>query len=153
MYNKQKAACCKYQKNDLANLTPLQIIARLYQALEHDLNLAHDALAGKDRAVQGEKISHALAIIGELQANLDLEKGGEIAANLSDLYIYLVAEITMANVNNDPTGLEKALHTVTPLTEAWVELVRQKNEPEHVQRVRGAGSREKLRAVAFQATF
>ncbi len=151
-YNNAKTACGTYQQRELTSLTPVQIIARLYQALDQDLVLAQKAILAADRAVQGEKISHALAIVGELQANLDMEKGGEIAANLGDLYFYLVTEISKANAHNDTAGLENALNTIKPLTEAWVELAAQKKETANVL-AGGARPTETASAVAFQATF
>lgn len=151
MYHKQKAVCGAYQKNELANLSPVQVVARLFQALELSLKVAREALIDGDVGLRGEQLSRALAIVGELQAALNLEEGGEIGENLNNLYFYLIAEISKANLSKDVKHLENAITTVKPLTEAWVELAAGRSVEESV----GVGGRpaEARQQVAFQATF
>lgn len=151
MYHNQKAVCGAYQKNDLVNLTPGQIVVRLYQALERALKMAREALVEGDVGPQGEQIGRALAIVAELQAALNLEEGGEIGENLNNLYFYLTEEISKANLANDVFHLDNAITTVKPLTEAWVELAAGKSK----ERSAPVGGRpeEARQQVAFQATF
>ena len=151
MYHNQKAVCGAYQKNDLANLTPVQLVARLYQALDLSLKRAREALIAGDVGPQGEQLGRALAIIGELQAALNMEEGGEIGENLNNLYFYLTEEISKANLSKDVEHLDNAITTVTPLTEAWVELAAGRGKEESV----GVGGRpeEARQQVAFRATF
>ncbi|MBC8317232.1 MAG: flagellar export chaperone FliS [Desulfobulbaceae bacterium] len=151
MYQSQKAVCGAYQKNDLANLTPGQIIARLYQALELSLKRARGALVDRDVSRQGEQMSRALAIIGELQSSLNLEAGGEIGENLNNLYFYLIEEISKANLSKDVKHLDNSIATVKPLTEAWVELAEGKANENSVRT--GGRPVEARPRVAFQATF
>jgi len=151
MYHKQQAVCGAYQKNDLVNLTPVQIVSRLYQAMELSLKRAREAFIAGDFALKGEQLGRALAIVGELQAALNMEEGGEIGENLNNLYFYLIDEISKANLSNDEKHFDNAIITVKPLTEAWVELAAGKDKEESV----GAGGRplEVRQQVAFQATF
>ena len=151
MYQSQKAACGTYQKNEVVNLTPVQIVARLLQKLELTLRMGRESLIAGEVGPQGEKLGLSLAIVGELQGSLDHEKGGEIAANLNDLYSYLMKEITYANVTKDVGRLDDAIKTVTPLVEAWVELAADSKKDENVSI--GGQPVERAQAVAFQATF
>ena len=127
MYNQQKM-CSQYKKNELENLDPAEVVARLYQALGQCLVAARKAIVDSDVKVQGEESGRALAIITELQTGLNMEEGGEIAENLSSLYSYLVQEITRGNVGNKPELMDNAIRTVEPLTEAWVELAKKRRE-------------------------
>ncbi len=127
MYNQQKV-CSQYKKNELENLDPAEVVARLYQALGQCLVAARQAIVDSDVKVQGEESGRALAIITELQTGLNMEEGGEIAENLSSLYSYLVQEITRGNVGNNPELIDNAIRTVEPLTEAWVELAKKRRE-------------------------
>ncbi len=52
-------------------------------------------------AKKGEVIGQAISIIGGLRSSLDLSKGGEIAANLDNLYEYIERQLIQANLNND----------------------------------------------------
>ncbi len=122
MYQNQQKACSAYKQNELKNLDPAEIVARLYQALGSSLIKARDAIVGGEIKVKAESVDRALAIITELHSALNMEEGGEISANLNDLYFYLISEITQGNISNDPGMLDNAIRTVEPLTEAWVTL-------------------------------
>ncbi|HID97390.1 MAG TPA: flagellar export chaperone FliS [Thermodesulfobacteriaceae bacterium] len=122
MYNSQRIAYSAYQRNDILNLTPGEIIARLYMALERALISAREDLEKGTAAAKGENIGKAVAIIGELQASLNIEEGGEIAERLHALYSYLIYEITMANLKNDGSKLDDVIRIVEPLAEAWITL-------------------------------
>ena len=122
MYARPNNMYKAYQQNDILTLSPVAIIERLYQAMERSLNMAKDAMEKGQPAIKGEKIGHALAIIGELQASLDMEKGGEIAQNLYDLYNFSIHRLIMANARNDVSMIEEVINTMRPLSEAWTKL-------------------------------
>lgn len=152
MYQNQRKACSAYKQNELNNLDPAEVVARLYQALGASLVTARDAILAGQTKVQGENVSRALAIITELHSALNMEEGGEISANLSDLYFYLTTEITHGNIAGDAGMLDNAIRTVEPLTEAWVTLA--------ANRRAGAGEGattdrpvEKVERGAFQAVY
>lgn len=151
MYHNQKAVCGAYQKNELANLTPVQVVARLYQKLDLSLRMGRESVVAGEVGRQGEQLGLSLAIVGELQGTLNHDEGGEIAANLDDLYSYLFKEITHANIAKDVARLDNAINTVKPLVEAWVELAADSKKVEPV----GIGGQpvERAQSVAFQATF
>lgn len=152
MYQSQKAACGTYQRNELVNLTPVQIVARLFQKLDLSLRMGREALVADKVGPQGEQLGLSLAIIGELQGALNHDEGGEIAANLDGLYSYLFKEITHANIRKDVARLDIAINTVKPLVEAWVELAADRKKVETAGVASGQPV-ERAQPVAFQATF
>ena len=58
---------------------------------------AKGAIERKDIVKRTEQISKATSIVMELKGSLDLEKGGEIAANLDSLYAYMTRRLIEAN--------------------------------------------------------
>ncbi|MEN8257434.1 MAG: flagellar export chaperone FliS [Thermodesulfobacteriota bacterium] len=152
MYQNQQKVCSQYKKNELENLDPAEIVARLYQALGQSLVSTRQAIVDGDVKVQGEGTSRALAIITELQTGLNMEEGGEIAENLSSLYSYLVQEISRGNVGGKPELIDNAISTVEPLTEAWVELARKRKE-EAAEVVAVHQSEKPLKTGAFHAAY
>lgn len=70
-------------------------------------------------AEKGLHIGFAITTIDALQASLDLDKGGEIARNLSDLYHYMVDKLVMANLTNDLTLLEEITKLLTTIKSGW----------------------------------
>ena len=117
-----KNAYAAYRKNDVQNLRPVEIVSRLYSTLLSRLHTVGASIDSGNMAEKGDAMSLSFAILSELHASLDLEQGGEIAANLNDLYGYLFSELTMVNLHNDKDRLGKAIETIEPLAEAWAEL-------------------------------
>jgi flagellar secretion chaperone FliS len=68
-------------------------------------------------------ISKAVRIIQEgLRTSLDLERGGELAANLDALYDYSLLRLTMANATNDATKLAEVSDLLRPVADAWKQM-------------------------------
>lgn len=153
MYKNQQKACSAYKQNELNNLDPAEIVARLYRALGSSLVTARDAIVDGDVKIQGENVSRALAIITELHSALDMEEGGEISANLNDLYFYLTSEITQGNIASDPGMLDNAIRTVEPLTEAWVTLAANRKAEMSTESLAARRPTEKTERGAFQAVY
>ena len=76
-------------------------------------------LAGRIEA-KGRAIGRAVRIVEEgLRATLNLEAGGELAANLHRLYGYVALRLTQANLDNDAASLEECVHLLEPVRSAW----------------------------------
>jgi flagellar protein FliS len=110
----------------VAAASPQKLVIMLYEgAVEAVLN-AQAALARDDVAGRGAAISKAISIIDEgLRPALDLEAGGEIAANLMALYEYVANRLLYANLKADAASLDEAAHLLTDLKSAWDALERQ----------------------------
>ena len=70
-------------------------------------------------AEKGLQISLAITTLDALQASLDLDKGGEIAANLSALYNYMVDKLVIANINNDIKILNEIRGLLNTIKSGW----------------------------------
>ncbi len=70
-------------------------------------------------AKKGEVIGQAISIIGGLRSSLDLSKGGEIAANLDNLYEYIERQLIQANLNNDIEIVNEVVSLLREVKTAW----------------------------------
>lgn len=105
------------------NASPHQLIQMLFDGLFQSLNAARGALQRGDIEEKGRHISKAVRILQEgLVVGLDLEKGGELAANLKLLYDYSVAQLTKANVRNDEHLVEEVIKVLQPVAQGWKEI-------------------------------
>ncbi len=105
------------------NASPHQLIQMLFDGLFQSLNAARRALQRGDIEEKGRHISKAVRILQEgLVVGLDLEKGGELAANLKLLYDYSVAQLTKANVRNDEHLVEEVIKVLQPVAQGWKEI-------------------------------
>jgi flagellar secretion chaperone FliS len=82
-----------------------EILLMLYEGALISVRMARRGIEEKNPKLRGEKISKVLAILTELDCALDMEKGGELAENLSVLYRYIMDLLTVANVKDDPEAL------------------------------------------------
>ena len=145
---KVKTGCFKYQQTDLMNLSPEEIIDRLFKALLSDIDRAEKAMSEGNVSIKCERISHAIAIAGELQASLNMKEGGEIAENLYLLYDFVIRELLMTNLKNDRKRLKNVKDALMPIIEAWNEIVkREKNNFEPSTRKSDAAIKQVQAAI------
>lgn len=103
--------------------SPHKLVAMLFDALQSEIVAARGAMQRGDIAEKGRAIGHAVRILQEgLIAPLDLQNGGAVASNLRDVYDYVVHQLTLANLRNDPTALLQCKELITPIQEAWTQI-------------------------------
>lgn len=109
----------QYQKIEVNTADPFELLLILYKGATHHLNLAKKFLESKDIEQRVRSINKAIAMIGELQAALNLEEGKHIAASLDRLYAYMLKRLTLANLKRDPALLDEVTQLLSTLQSAW----------------------------------
>lgn len=118
---------------------PHQLVGLLFDALLQSVAAARGAMARGDVPAKGSAIVKAVRIIEEgLKAGLNLQQGGEIAANLHQLYDYSILRLTQANLKNDAAALEEVARLIEPVAESW-KLIKG-NGPAYLQPVEALGA-------------
>lgn len=110
-----------YQVTAIQQDDPLGLVVRLYDGMIGFLRKGADHLQGGRRGPAAEPIRKAADVVGELQAVLDLRRGGEVAFNLDRIYSYCRRRIMEAHLQGDPGGLNEIADLLTPLRDAWTE--------------------------------
>jgi flagellar secretion chaperone FliS len=107
-------------QTEVASATPHGLVALLFDGFFAAINRARGGLRNGDMTAKGQAIGHAVRIVDEgLKAALNLEEGGKLASDLSDLYGYVALRLTHANLRNDEAALDEAAALIAPLREAW----------------------------------
>lgn len=103
--------------------SPHKLIVMLYDgALAAIRNAASHMAAGRI-AEKGAAITKALDIINTgLRASLDKKAGGEIAANLDSLYVYMTERLLTASLQNKTALLEEVQALLLDLRDAWTQI-------------------------------
>jgi flagellar secretion chaperone FliS len=121
----------------VAAASPQKLVVMLYEGAIKAVLSAQAALARGDLAERGAAISKAISIIDEgLRPALDLEAGGDIAANLMALYDYVSTRLLYANLKAHAQSLDEVTHLLTELKSAWETLERQSHpvpSPERIE--------------------
>lgn len=103
--------------------SPHMLIQMLFDGLFQSLNAARGAMERGDIEEKGVHISKSVRILQEgLVMGLDMEKGGELAANLRLLYDYCVGQLTKANLHSDPALVEEVVSVLQPVAQGWKEI-------------------------------
>ncbi len=114
----------QYLNNQIETASPEQILIMLYDGAIRFTRQAMKAMDDGDLALQGEKISRAMAIICEFSNTLDHEVGGKIAEDLDAIYSFMTRELTRANLKCERKALETVDDLLYGLRETWVEAIK-----------------------------
>ncbi len=99
------------------------LVLLMLDAVIESVNMARGAIAQNDSPTKIAKINKAIRIIHEgLRTSLDIENGGELAANLANLYDYCVMRLTQANAANNQEMLEEVVNLIKPVADAWKQM-------------------------------
>jgi flagellar protein FliS len=112
-----------YQKTQVTTAKPEKILLMLYEGAIKFTKLAILRMREKNLSEKGKYISKTLAIISELMNTLDHEKGGQIASDLENLYMFMMDKLIEANMNNRVEELEVVERLLTTLYTAWQDVV------------------------------
>jgi flagellar protein FliS len=117
-----------YRKVTTQTASPAQLVLMLYDGA---INFLERGLTGFNHSDPLEfnltinnNILRAQAIIHEMNARLDLEKGGEIAANFRRLYNYLYRRLHEANAKKKKPPIEEVIRHLRTLRDSWAEMLR-----------------------------
>lgn len=104
---------------------PHQLVTMLFDGALSAIAEARGALAGQEVAAKGQAITRAVRIVDEgLRAPLDL-RAGELAAQLHQLYGYIIQRLTLANLRNDDVALQECARLLSEVRSGWVGMQRQ----------------------------
>ena len=96
------------------------LVILLIEGILDRIRLAKLAMQQRDIQTKLRHLNKALEIMTEgLRAHLNIKSGGEIAANLDDLYGYCSVRLLQANLRNDASALDEVSDLLVPLLDAW----------------------------------
>jgi len=104
---------------EVSEADPHRLIQLLFEGALDRIAIARGAMRQGDVAVKGDRISRAIAIIDGLRAHLDMERGGEIAANLRSLYEYMERRLAEANLRDDVQILDEVANLLREVKSGW----------------------------------
>lgn len=108
----------------VAGARPIDLVVMVYEGAIEALGKAAAQIRAGDIAAKNASITRAIRIIDEgLRATLD-PRGGEITANLSNLYDYMGRRLLQASARNDADMVDEVRALLLELKSAWDELSR-----------------------------
>jgi len=117
-----------YRQGLAGTESPVQLVVLLYEQAAKDIREALKALRAGDIERRTFEIDHALLVVGQLHATLDMERGGEVAKNLARFYTLVRSRLLQAQIQSSAEILEEQINLLLSLREAWQEVERRSRE-------------------------
>jgi flagellar protein FliS len=114
-----------YRQTQTQTAGPGELVLMLYRGAVRFLTAAIDAIDAHNVAQAHDKLVKTQDIIANLLETLDVERGGEVARNLSALYEYMLRRLLEANVRKDAAPAREVQTLLRELLPAWEAAVRQ----------------------------
>jgi flagellar protein FliS len=108
-----------YKDNTVSTQNKGRLIVLLYDGAIKFMKLAVKELEAGNQEEKGRYINRASDIITELNAILNMEQGGEIAANLRKLYTFMNERLAQANIKRDPNMIRDVIKLMEELNQGW----------------------------------
>ncbi len=133
MYTQNGAARYRTVRNHgmVADASPTRLVQIMFEHILSQLTIAQGCmeriennLPVSEVIAKGTAISRAVRLLSQLNGSLDMERGGQIAANLRNLYLYKLDRLTQANVNNDPRIVGEVIGLVAKIKSGWDQIVK-----------------------------
>jgi flagellar protein FliS len=96
----------------------------LYDGCLKFLRRAEAAAENGARPQCTQAVARANAIVMELNATLDMERGGEIASNLRSIYLFLNRHLAEASSETSASKIAQAIPMVVSLRDAFAQAAR-----------------------------
>lgn len=121
-----------YRQVATQTAAPGQLVLMLYEGAIRFLEQARLGFAQEDPLDFNQTINNnvirAQAIINEMNQSLNMEAGGDCAANFRRLYNYLDRRLQESNQYKQEAGLVEVIQRLSVLRDAWAEMLQKQDD-------------------------
>ncbi|MCL2077458.1 MAG: flagellar export chaperone FliS [Oscillospiraceae bacterium] len=136
-------AYSNYKKQSITTLTPIEIVVKLYDECERQMNRGVYFIDSKDYAGANTSLMKSIEIVGALRSVLDMDI--EMSKGLDSLYEYFTRELIAANLKKDAEKVKTLLPMIGELKDAFSQISKMPREQINLQMTQSS-------AVAAQKT-
>ena len=119
-----QSALNAYKETDLSEVegaSPHRLIELTFQDLKRNLLFMRRKLNEGTR-VGGVEASRSIAALEILRASLNFEHGGEIAANLDQIYAYSLDQLARIIKDDNEHEIDAVIAIISSLVDAWTSI-------------------------------
>lgn len=108
-----------YKRMQVQTSSPGRLLLMLYEGMLKNLRYAKEGIEQKKINQAHNHLIKAQKIILQLNDDLNMEAGGEIADNLRNLYLFSYRRLVDANVQKNGAMVQEVIDIMSQLKEAW----------------------------------
>ncbi len=108
-----------YQTMDTIGKSQIELVLQVYNGAIKTYGQAADLIREEKYNDLRDTLEKAKRFIVHLYTTLDVEKGGEIAANLGKLYSYVICQTMVLEATKDLAIIDDILTVLKNLREGW----------------------------------
>ena len=109
-----------YKKQSISTLTPMEIVVKLYDEAEKQINIAIVSIEGKNYETANKCLQKSQDIVNALRSVLDMSI--PISTQLDALYDFFNRQLITANVKKDTEILRELLPMLAELRDAFAQI-------------------------------
>jgi flagellar protein FliS len=103
-----------------ARASPVELVLLLTDGLLDELARARGHIVGKRYEQKAASINKCVDIINGMASSLDFEHGGQVVANLANLYEFCAAHLHSAGIKLDPAMVDEVVKVITTIRQGWL---------------------------------
>lgn len=109
-----------YREMEIQAASPHKLVVIVFEQLVINLERARIAMERNDVELRVTSLRRARDIVTELLGTLDFDQGGPLAAQLADLYQYMLYELVDIGMRGDVYVMRKLVNIATLLRDGFV---------------------------------
>lgn len=109
-----------YKKQAITTMTPMEIVVKLYDEAEKQINIAIVSIEGKNYETANKCLQKSQDIVNALRSVLDMKI--PISTQLDQLYDFFNRQLITANVKKDTEILKGLLPMLAELRDAFAQI-------------------------------
>ena len=117
-----------YRRADTMGKSQIDLILMVYDGAIKALKTAGEDYNNKDSDAGYEQLQQAKRFVTHLYTTLDLKKGGEVAENLSKMYVWALSQLVVIEATKNIDELDAVIKVLDNLRSGWTELKVQQGE-------------------------
>lgn len=118
-----------YKRAQVETASPGRLLLLLYEGALKNLRLAKAGIEQKNISQAHNSLIKAQNIVLQLNNDLNMEAGGEIARNLRNLYLFIYRRLIDANTQKNATMVQEAIDLLSGLKESWDAIILKAKPP------------------------
>jgi flagellar protein FliS len=131
-------AYTSYKKQSVLTMTPMEIVVKLYDECERQMNRAVHFIGNKDYENTNAALMKSIEIIGALRSVLDMAL--PMGKDLDALYEYFTRELISANLKKDAEKVKTLLPMIGELKDAFSQISKMPKEQISLQAANNAAA-------------